>query len=128
MLFAVALMGSQGLSETGRNLFQERVGSFYWLRRVRSDQGMENIAVARLMLGKFDTENFLHLIGLSVHNQRIEQLWRDVFTYIVQHYRDLFEFTESTGILDPLNKFELFALHLVYQPQLDKALKDFISF
>ena len=121
-------MGSLGLSETGRNLFQEKVESFYWLLRVRSDQGMENIAVARLMLGKFDTENFLHLIGLSVHNQRIEQLWRDVFTFIVQHYRDLFEFTESTGILDPLNKFELFALHLVYQPQLDKALKDFISF
>ena len=35
---------------------------------------------------------------------------------------------ESIGILDPLNKCELFALHLVYQPRLDKALKDFISF
>ena len=35
---------------------------------------------------------------------------------------------KSIGILDPLNKCELFALHLVYQPRLDKALKDFISF
>ena len=33
---------------------------------------------------------------------------------------------ESIGILDPLN--ELVALHLVYQPRLDKALKNFISF
>ena len=33
---------------------------------------------------------------------------------------------ESIGILDPLS--ELFALHLVYQPRVDKALKDFISF
>ena len=31
-------------------------------------------------------------------------------------------------ILDSLNECKLFALHLVYQPRLDKALKDFISF
>ena len=43
-----------------------------------------------------------------------------------QQYRDLFEFMESIDILDTLNEYELFALHLVYQPQLDKALKDFI--
>ena len=87
---------------------------------------MENIGVARLMLDKFGRENVPHLTDLSVHNQRIERLWKDVVTYIVQHYRDLFEFMESIGILDPLNECELFALHLVYQPRLDKALKDFI--
>ena len=31
-------------------------------------------------------------------------------------------------ILDSLNECKLFALHLVYQPRLDKTLKDFISF
>ena len=111
-----------------RNLFQEKVDSFYWPRRVQSEQGMENIGVAWLMLDKFSPENVPHLTGLSVHNQRIERLWRDVVTYIVQHYRDLFEFMESIGILDPLNECELLVVHLVYQPQLDKALKDFISF
>ena len=35
---------------------------------------------------------------------------------------------ESIDIFDTLNEFELFALHLVYQPRLDKALKDFILF
>ena len=35
---------------------------------------------------------------------------------------------ESIDIFDTLNEYELFALHLVYQPRLDKALKDFISF
>ena len=59
-------------SETVRNLFQEKVESFYWPCRVRSDQGMENIGVARLMLDKFGPENVQHLISLSVHNQRIE--------------------------------------------------------
>ena len=61
-------------SETVRNLFQEKVESFYWPRRVRSDQGMENIGVARLMLVKFGPKNVPHRAGLSVHNQRIERL------------------------------------------------------
>ena len=37
------------------------------------------------MLDKFSPENVPHLTGLSVHNQRIERLWRDVVTYIVQY-------------------------------------------
>ena len=89
---------------------------------------MENISVARLMLDKFGPENVPHLTGLSVHNQRIERLWRDVVTYIFQHYRDLFEVMESISILDPLNECHLFVIYLIYQPRLDKALKDFISF
>ena len=80
------------------------------------------------MLDKFGPENVPHLTSLSVHNQRIEQLWKCAVTYIAQRYRDVFEFMESIGILDPLNECELLVVHLVYQPQLDKALKDFISF
>ena len=89
---------------------------------------MKNIGVARLMLDKFDPENVPYLTGLSVHNQRIERLGRHAVTYIVRHYRDLFEFMESIGILDLLDECELFVFHLVYQPRLDKASKDFISF
>ena len=77
---------------------------------------MKNIGVARLMLDKFDPENVPHLTGLSVHNQRIERLGRHAVTYIVRHYRDLFEFMESIGILDLLDECELFVFHLVYQP------------
>ena len=115
-------------SETVRNLFQEKVECFYWPPWVRSNQGMENIGVSQLMLVKFAPENVPQLTGLSVHNQRIERLWRDVVTYIFQHYRDLFEFMESISILDPLNECHLFVVYLIYQPRLDKALKDFISF
>ena len=80
------------------------------------------------MLDKFVPENVPHLTGLSIHKQRIERLWRDVFTDIVQHYRELFKFMKSISILDPLNECELFALHPVYQPRLRNALKDFLSF
>ena len=46
-----------------------KVESFYWPRRDRSDQGMENIGVARLMLDKFDSENVPDLTGLLVQNR-----------------------------------------------------------
>ena len=132
MLFPLASMGSPLLynnrSETVRNLFQGKVESIYWARRVRSNQDMENIGVTWLMLDRFYSGNVPYLTGLLVHNQRIEWLWRDAAIYIVQHNRELLKFVESISILDLLNECELFALHLVYQPRLGKALKDFISF
>ena len=79
-----------------RNFFQGKVASFYWPRRVRSDQGMENIGVSRLMVDKFSLENVPYLTDLLIHNQTIDRLWRDVVTYIVQHYRDLLKFMESS--------------------------------
>ena len=87
-------------SETVRNLFQEKVESFYWPRRVRSDQGMENIGVARLMLDKFGPENVPHLTGLWAHNQRIKRLWRDVVTYIFN----------NTGTCSNLWKVSIFSI------------------
>ena len=44
---------------------------------------MENIGVTRLMLDRSGPEYVPRLTGLSVHNQRIERLCRDVVTYIV---------------------------------------------
>ena len=59
-------------SETVRNLFQGKVESIYWARRVRSNQDMENIGVTWLMLDRFYSGNVPYLTGLLVHNQRIE--------------------------------------------------------
>eukprot|EP00794_Sanderia_malayensis_P001839 gene1839-2069_t len=34
------------------NLFEHAVSNFYWPRRIRTDQGMENVDIARLMLNR----------------------------------------------------------------------------
>lgn len=112
-------------AQTVAGLFSSSTNSFYWPRRVRSDQGMENIGVARLMLSKYGTESCPHLTGLSVHNQRIERLWRDVVNYVVGHFRDLFYHMEEVDILAPLNEVHLLALQVVYIPRLNKALEEF---
>ena len=67
------------------------------------------------------------LVGASVHNQRIERLWRDVFVAVSQLYYRLFYHMESTGLLDPLDSVHLYALHFVFLPRINKALGDFIK-
>ena len=89
---------------------------------------MENIGVARVILAKFGTECRPMLTGLSVHNQRIERLWKDVLNYVLNHYRELFYFMEDTGNLDPLYEVHLLALKIVFIPRINKGLNDFTAY
>ena len=54
--------------------------------RVRTDQGGENIDVVQYMIDTRGTGWGLDMVGRSVHNQRIERLWRDVFTDVLSLY------------------------------------------
>ena len=52
------------------------------------------------------------LVGKSVHNQRIERLWRDVYVGVIKFYHDLFLYMEAIDVLDPDNEIHLFSLHV----------------
>ena len=67
------------------------------------------------------------LRGRSTHNQRIEQLWGDVWRGINNVYHDLFSFLESEGIIDIDNEMHLWALHYVYLPRINQDLRLFCS-
>ena len=65
------------------------------------------------------------IVGSSVHNVRIERLWRDMFRCVLSVFYQLFFFFEETERLDPLSELDLFCLHFVYIPRINKALREF---
>lgn len=105
--------------------FTEAVRKYGLPSRIRCDQGGENYGVAELMLKYRGVDRNSVLVGPSVHNQRIERLWRDVFDAVIQLYYRLFYFMERCDILDPLNTLHLFCLHFVFIPKINKALVGF---
>ena len=65
------------------------------------------------------------IVGASVHNQRIERLWRDVFSAATRSFYSLFYKLEELGLLDPIDDTHLYALHFVYLPTINKCLLEF---
>ncbi len=111
-------------SETVLELFLQAVAKYGLPSRVRADKGGENVLVSQYMLmhprrgpgrGSFIT-------GRSVHNQRIERLWRDVFSSCTAH---LYHSMEDEGLLDPIDEVDLFALHFVFLPRINQQLESF---
>jgi hypothetical protein len=107
-------------------LFANAINQFHVPHRLRCDHGTENIEVAKWLLGHHGTISNPVLTGLSVHNQRIERLWRDARQSFVGIYHRLFYFMESQGILDPLNEVHMYALHFVYLPRIRRSIEEFV--
>ena len=63
--------------------------------------------------------------GPSTHNQRIERLWRDVYRCVCHMYYYVFYGMEMSGVLNHDDAVHLFALHLVYLPRINHALKEY---
>ena len=91
---------SNNRAETVFHVFYEAVRECGWPSRVRSDKGGENVDVARAMLLVRGIGRKSHITGSSVHNQRIERLWRDTFRCVGQLYYALFYDMEDCGLLD----------------------------
>lgn len=113
-------------AKTVLDLFLKATQVFHYPRRIRTDYGTENVEVARQMLHRYGPQSKPVLTGKSVHNQRIERLWRDVHNYIVQPFKNIFFYLETIELLDRDDEVDLFALHYVYLPRINSAIQQFV--
>ena len=113
-------------ASTVYELFLKAAQKYHLPSRVRCDQGLENVAVARHMIEKRGAERRSMLVGNSTHNQRVERMWRDMHKSATILYYRLFYFMEQQELLDPLNEYHLWALHYVFLPRINKTLKEFV--
>ena len=65
-------------ASTVYDLFLKAIRQYGLPSRIRCDEGLENIQAVQHMLRHRGEERNSVLVGSSVHNQRIERLWRDM--------------------------------------------------
>ena len=106
------------VATTVLSLFKQAVIEYGLPSRVCTDQGLENIEVAKLMLVEQGCDRGSVLVGASVHNQRIERLERCVCSSFPNC---IIVFLIAWKLLDPLDSVHLYALHFVFLPRINKA-------
>ena len=111
-------------ADTVMGLFREATDTYNVPSRVRSDRGLENIEVGRFMIQARGPNRGSIITGNSVHNQRIERLWREVNRVVVSRFLNIFLFLENRGAFDPNEEVHLYCLHLVYLPLINEALSE----
>ena len=106
--------------------FAAAVQSYGLPRKLRTDLGGENVDAWEYMVTQYGGDESTIITGSSVHNERIERLWRDVSRSVIVPFKEIFISLEDQAILDVHNEVDLFCLHAVFTGRINASIEEFI--
>ena len=112
-------------SRTDLEYFQEGAGRFGLPNSICSDHGGEKVGVWKYMISTHHNDFSCVLTGSSVHNERIKRLWRDVQRCVAVINFEVCRSLETDAKLDPLNEVDLYCLHYIFLPRINKIFLEF---
>lgn len=107
---------------TVQSAFLHATEEFCWPIRVRTDYGGENQLIWQDMITKRGARSAL--VGSSVHNQPIEQLWGLINDRGTSQFKSLFQEMERSGKLNVDNETDILCLHWVFIPLIQATLSE----
>lgn len=113
-------------ASTMMSCYLDAVSNYGLPNQVRSDLGSENVDVWRYMVEQHSSESVV-VVGSSTHNERIERMWRDVHRCVGVLYADLFRTLERDGKLNCLNEVDMFCLHFIFIPRINRNIDSFVE-
>lgn len=113
--------------ETVLKLFDEATVKNGTPSRIRTDKGGENTLIWNRMVERRGENRGSYIAGSSVHNQRIERLWRDVWNSVAHQFYYVFQAMEIEGLLDREDQRKMYILHYIYLPRINHTIYNFVS-
>lgn len=113
--------------ETVADLFDDATASYGVPSRIRTDKGGENVLLWDKMEDIRGRDRGSFIAKSSVHNQRIERLWRDVWNSVCYEFYYAFQSMEDQGLLNNDCMEQMYILHLIYLPRINHVIDSFIK-
>ena len=112
-------------AETVFSHFVTAIEQYGLPHHVRTDLGGENVDIWRCMVASHNDDVSSVITGSSVHNERVERLWRDVNRCVCRQFSITFRSLEIENTLDPLNNVDMYCLHQIFMPKINRCLSEF---